>query len=567
MARALRALKGGEAPLTRLGPLLIVVLLLLPVASGLGALGPAALGLWAPLGAGHDAAAVWQDLLRAPGLWPAVGRSLASGLGGTLLALAATLLLLAAAGARLRRWLGRLAAPLVAVPPLAVAVGLAFLLAPSGWIARLLSPWLTGWERPPDLLLLNDPAGFALMLGLAVKETPFLLLVALAALGEGEVERRLQVVRSLGQPPLAAWFKVALPALWPKLRWPLYAVLAYGLGTYEVALVLGPTQPPTLAVLLLTWAQDPSLALWPRAAAGSLLQVGLVALALATWRLGEALLARLGRAWTARGGRGALSWTRAGGLLAGLLLLLGLGALLVLPLWSLAGQWRFPAPLPEVLSAATWQRQAPLVAATLGQTALLALAASLLALLLTLLALEHESITGRPAARGAALLLYLPLLAPPVALALGWGAALAAAGGIGTWPALLWSHLVYVLPYVFIALAGPWRRIDPRHALSARALGLGRWRVFWRVRLPLARRPLLAAAAIGVAVSTALYLPTLVAGGGRFPTLATEAVALSSGGDRRLLAALALLQALLPLAAFLLALAFGRPRRFREGTA
>ncbi len=541
-----------------------MLLLVLPVASGLGSLLLAALGLWAPLGATNGAATVWQDLFDAPGLWPAVARSLTSGFAATLLALAATLLLLAGAGLRLRRWLGRLVAPLVAVPPLAVAVGLAFLIAPSGWIARLLSPWATGWQRPPDLLLLNDPAGLALILGLAVKETPFLLLVALAGLGEGEVERRLLVARSLGQGPAAAWFKVALPALYPKLRWPLYAVLAYGLGTYEVALVLGPTQPPTLAVLLLTWAQDPSLALWPRAAAGSLLQVLLVALALLVWRQGERRLGRLGRAWAARGGRGRLGWSRAGGGLAWLLLLLGLGALLVLPLWSLAGQWRFPAALPQLWSAELWQRQGPLVASTLGGTALLALATTGLALLLTLLALEHETLSGRPAGRGATLLLYLPLLAPPVALALGWGAALAGARAIGSWPALLWSHLVYVLPYVFIALAGPWRRIDPRHALSARALGLRRGAVFWRVRLPLARAPLLAAAAIGIAVSVALYLPTLVAGGGRFPTLATEAVALSSGGDRRLLAALALLQALLPLLAFLLALSLGRPRRFRR---
>ena len=444
----------------------------------------------------------------------------------------------------------------------AVLMGLAFLLAPSGWIARLLSPWLTGWERPPDLLWPNDPAGLALILGLAVKETPFLLLLGLAALAGGEVDRRLAVARSLGQGPAAAWIKVGLPALYGKLRWPLAAVLAFGLGAYEPALVLGPTQPPTLAVLLLDWAQDPSLALWPRAAAGCLLQILLVALVLLAWRGGERLFARLGRAWIAGGGRPGLGWVRPGHGLALLLLLLGAGALLVLPLWSLAGQWRFPAALPQAWSTELWSRQAPLVALTLGQTALLALAASALALLLTLLALEREGESGRIAGRGATLLLYLPLLAPPVALALGWGAALAGAGAIGTWPALLWSHLLYVLPYVFIALAGPWRRVDPRHALTARALGLGRLAVFLRVRLPLARAPLLTAGAIGVAVSASLYLPTLVAGGGRFPTLATEAVALSSGGDRRLLSALALLQALLPLAALLLALRLGRPRRF-----
>ena len=45
----------------------------------------------------------------------------------------------------------------------------------------------------------------------------------------------------------------------------------------------------------------------------------------------------------------------------------------------------------------------------------------------------------------------------------------------------------------------------------------------------------------------------LFAGGGRFVPVTTEAVALSAGGNRRVLAVQALLQIALPLAAFALA--------------
>ena len=48
-------------------------------------------------------------------------------------------------------------------------------------IARGLSPWATGWQDPPDLLILNDPMRLSLTLGLVAKEVPFLLLMALAA--------------------------------------------------------------------------------------------------------------------------------------------------------------------------------------------------------------------------------------------------------------------------------------------------------------------------------------------------------------------------------------------------
>ncbi len=54
-------------------------------------------------------------------------------------------------------------------------------------------------------------------------------------------------------------------------------------------------------------------------------------------------------------------------------------------------------------------------------------------------------------------------------------------------------------------------------------------------------------------MSVGQYLPTLLLGGGRIETLTTEAVALSSGGNRRVIGAYALLQLVLPALAFALA--------------
>ena len=50
-------------------------------------------------------------------------------------------------------------APMLATPHSALAIGLAFLIAPSGWIVRALSPWLTGWTLPPDVATVGDPRG------------------------------------------------------------------------------------------------------------------------------------------------------------------------------------------------------------------------------------------------------------------------------------------------------------------------------------------------------------------------------------------------------------------------
>ena len=121
------------------------------------------------------------------------------------------------------------------------------------------------------------------------------------------------------------------------------------------------------------------------------------------------------------------------------------------------------------------------------------------------------------------------------------------------WPIVLHGALVFVLPYLFLSLADPWRAFDPRYARTALSLGASRSRTFWRVKLPILLRPTLIACAVAFAVSAGQYLPTLFAGSGRVATLTTEAVTLSAGADRRVSGVWAMLQASLPLAGFLLA--------------
>ena len=67
-------------------------------------------------------------------------------------------------------------------------------------------------------------------------------------------------------------------------------------------------------------------------------------------------------------------------------------------------------------------------------------------------------------------------------------------------------------------------------------------------------RPILTAAAVGIAVSVGQYLPTLLVGGGRVATLTTEAVALASGGDRRAIGVYGVAQTLAVMVPFAAAL-------------
>lgn len=542
---------GMSLPARALGlaPLALGLALAMPLAAGLAGT------LWPALkDHGFQTLAAW------PGLPRAVALSLGTGLGSTLVALVITLLLIGCLHGTLGFVAFRhLLSPLLALPHAAAALGLAFLIAPSGWIARALSPWATGWTDPPDLLILNDPLGFALTAGLVAKEVPFLLLMALAALPQTDAPRRAAIAASLGYGRAMGFVLTTLPPLYARLRLPVFAVLAYGMTNVDMALILGPSLPPPLAVQIATWMAEPSLAHLPRAAAGAVLQLALVAAAIVLWLGAERLAAPLIPALALRGqrrrGLDAPFSALAGGL--ALLIASGLGAGMAgLALWSFAGLWPFPDALPTSLTFKTWAKAAPDLTATSLTTLGIALAASLAALALTLAVLEAEARSARPLRLEP--LIYLPLILPQIAFLPGLQVLALVLGAKGNAATVAAAHLVFVLPYVWLSLAPAYRAWDARIGLTAAAMGVSAARIFWHLRLPMLLAPVLTALAVGIAVSVGQYLPSLMLGGGRVETLTTEAVALASGGNRRLIGAVALMQMALPAMGFGLALALPR---------
>ncbi|MEM1238110.1 MAG: ABC transporter permease, partial [Pseudomonadota bacterium] len=457
-------------------PALTIAILLSPIAAGLiGTLVPAFGGM-KPGGGGSFSLEPWAMLWAEPGIERAAWMSLKTGVLSTLGALLGCLLLIAGwQGTRVFARLERLLSPLLSVPHAAAALGLAFLITPSGWAARLASPWATGWERPVDALIVGDAGGWALTAGLIAKELPFLMLMALAALPQVNSNARMQVAQSLGYGRVRGWFLTVLPALYVQLRLPIYAVLAYAMSNVDVATVLGPTTPPTLSILILRWMTDPDLALRGPAAAGALMQLSLVVFAIAAWRLGEILAARVGVMAVESGRRGAGlrdGFCRGLGLavtvLAGLSIFGGLLSQLV---WSFAGRWRFPEALPSSFGLRSWMRHGEgaldVTLVTLG----LALMAAVIALFFVLGCLEAEYRRGRSMGRTGMFVLYLPLILPQVAFLPGLQILMLQLGAsMGFWPVLA-SHIVFVLPYIFLALSGPFKAWDTRYATLAATMG------------------------------------------------------------------------------------------------
>ncbi|SEB99518.1 putative thiamine transport system permease protein [Rhizobiales bacterium GAS188] len=547
----------SAAPLVlRLCVVLTLAVLISPIAAGLAGTLLPAFGYWPALGGVSLTLAPWRTLLAMPGLWRSVGVSAFVGFATTTLALGGVVMLMAAfMGTRGFAVVRRLLSPLLAVPHVALAFGLAFTIAPSGLIFRLLSPWATGLVEPPDLLIVNDAYGLSLTAGLILKEIPFLFLMTLAALPQTDAVRSFAVARSLGYRRMAAFVKVVMPRLYPQLRLPVLAVLAYGLSVVDVALLLGPTTPPTLAVTVLRLADDPDLSRHFQASAGAVLQLALVLAGVASWMTLERLVALAARHWMVTGSRhcGEAAIRNAAPALAALIGALVLSAFLSLGLWSVAAAWRFPDVLPRAVTLDLWRHELTAAAPLIGRTLLVGAAAVAAALLLTLACLENEVRRGVPPA-STLNLIYIPLIAPQITFLAGTASLMIALHLDGNGLAVGLAHLVFVLPYVFLSLSGPWRAYDARFRMTALLLGASPWRALFAVRLPMLSRAILVAAAVGFAVSVGQYLSTLLIGAGRFTTVTTEAVALASGGDRRLIGVYALMQAALPFLGFSIAI-------------
>lgn len=544
----------------RLGYVLLLCCCVMPTAWGLISLLSAALGYLPAL----NMASFNLEAFAALFATPTLGQSVALSLGSTLVS---SCLAVVGCFAILQRswsspvWLRvqRLLAPLLSLPHVAFAVGFAFLFSSTGMVARLVSQsslLLLSQDGSP--LVVQDPYAVGLTLMLACKEVPFLLFVSLSVLGQLPVAELQRVGQSLGYASSECWWKIILPLWLPKMRLAVYALVGYGISVVDVAMVIGPAQPATLAVEVWQWFVEPRLSLYPKAAAGAVLMLSLAILCMLCLRLLEWLVFDRWRSWQ-------ISRTPLpclpGRLLFALVASLSLAVLPIMLLWSFAQRWSFPSLWPTRFTASFWQTESLRLQATIIDSLVLAVISASLALLLAIIAKEY-ALKHRLAL--APLWLLLPLFIPQLSLLLGIQVGLLQlkVGSYYAW--VLWSHVFFAFPYVLLALDGAWQSYDPRLTQTGLSLGKSPLAVWFAIKLPLVLPAVVSAWVIGLSVSLAQYLPTLMLGAGRVVTLTTEAVTLASGYDRRITAIYALWQALLPLCFFWLAIGIKHDPYFKK---
>ena len=229
--------------------------------------------------------------------------------------------------------------------------------------------------------------------------------------------------------------------------------------------------------------------------------------------------------------------------LLAMLALLALPPFALLGVWSVSGRWLFPSLAPETLTLAAWADVADggALAGALATSTVLAIATGVLGAALALpVGRALAALRGNARHLGAAAA-FLPVAAPPLALGTGLQVVALAAGVGGTTVGVLLAHLVPAVGYLALLFLGTFTLHNERAEEAARTLGATRWQTWRWVTLPLLRRPIAEAVAVGFLISWTQVALTLVVGGGAVRTLPLELFAYVRAGQDRAAAVGALL--------------------------
>ena len=443
----------------------------------------------------------------------------------------------------------------LATPHLAFALALGWLIAPTGLFWRVLSN-MVGWPaQPPDWPITHDPWALSMIAVLVMKELPFLLWVGWAEWQRPDQRQHWQqqwsCAQTWGYSPWHAWRLAVAPALWGRLRWPVLAVWSYGWGVVDVGLAIGPTAPPTAAVLAWQWLNDANPSIRSAGVALSWmvgLGVAIGGWVLLRWMNPTRRNARWSfiRSVSNRFGPTPRWWQRGSTWIAPSIASTYIICLALTFALSFVPLWPYPSLLADQWSTTAWQSVGR-SSDTLSDTVTLALSSTAASMLCLIVWLESATLRWQRVGQQWALVW---LVCPPILWLWGIHGLVIAWGIDASWTAAFIGHVFAVLPYVLLSLGPVYSDFDRRFTDAAATLGKGWWSQRWHIKWPMLRAPMWRTAAIGCAVSVTQYLPTEWLGGGRVSTLTTEALAQSSGGQRSASAAWALAQWIVPMLMF-----------------
>ncbi len=226
-----------------------------------------------------------------------------------------------------------------------------------------------------------------------------------------------------------------------------------------------------------------------------------------------------------------------------LLIILLMTPLLAFLFNAFSFRWFYPQFFPNELSLRAWES----IFAANSKVPEALLNSTILAVGVTI----SSVIIGLPAARALGLysfrgkrivefLVISPTIVPGIAVAMGLNINFIRWGLNGNLLGVGLVHLVPVMPYVVLTLAGVFANYDPQFEQQARSLGAGTLATFWHVTLPAIFPGIVVASLFAYLISWSQYILTFLIGAGQVITMPVLLFSTASGTNNALTAAMSL---------------------------
>ena len=475
--------------------------------------------------------------------------SLFTGLGSTLLALFfSQVILLYFFKTRVYNYIKIIISPLIALPHITMAIGLIFLFSPSGLFFRLFSPWLTGFDRPPNFFIIPDEYGFFLILGLILKEIPFFILVSLSAIQQFSARQIFDLGKSLQNSNFSSWCILIFPLIYKKIRLVIFIVIAFTASVVDMSLILAPSTPSTLAIRILQIYQSSDIDSFFIASNLALIQLLIIIILLLFWMILEKIVEHKLFFIVFMKILSFKIFFLKNLIFASAAILFSLSVLGIFSslLWGFSKNWYFPSFFPNSIDIDTFINFYNENKFIVFISIFISVVVSFLSSLLTIIWVELMDILKMKKLY-LEWIIFIPLFIPQISFLIGLQSFIILFNFDSFLIPLIIIQLFYVIPYSFIILAPSLREIKKDIIRVAASLGKNRFQRLVQIKLPIIMSSFLTSFAIGMLVSFSLYIPVYFIGAGRVTTLTVEALNLALSGSRQDLGVATFFQIIIPI--------------------
>ncbi len=432
----------------------------------------------------------------------------------------------------------------IIMPVAGLSLGFLFLIAPKGFIARLIGlDWDYYGYSVPDFW------GLSHILVLMLKEIPFLTLIFHQASTDKKIKNEIEQAIIIGQSAKHAFHDIAIAQIIHKCFWGLAISMVYALNSLDANLVAGATNPPNLSGLLLQILNNDN-----NYVLGACLSIIILLINALFIVINLKIIKILMKNWFRFYFIMPIFSIIAHGIIGIIMLSLG-----ILILWSISDGWFAPSVLPEnytfnsIMNAMgnNWQ--------AMSNSILLAMIASILAILIVL-----WFIFNNPKPKLWQLcLIYYPLIMPDAVFA--WGL-LKFSAFSPDYLNIFIIFLSFAMAYSYLLTLGHFQRLNQETLDNAKIIGANRWQVFWHIIVPSLENILFWNIAIIAVICCSLYAPIYIINGGITPIFALEIISSINSASRQESAAAILgfiiigIAVLICLKLIILSLKFYQPR-------